>query len=103
MTDKEIAGKVWREFWDVGDHSVDIQNSEEAFDKFWDVWFAALAAERDDETNYGRLERLLREAPATFIPPLLIALIETAEKKKVFQKGGAVNVVKKTIARYKER
>ena len=47
-----------------------------------------------DETNYGRLERELREAPVTFIPALLSALVETAEKKRVFNKGGLLRFVR---------
>ena len=47
-----------------------------------------------DETNYGRLERELREAPATFIPALLSALVETAEKKRVFNEGGLLRFVR---------
>ncbi len=47
-----------------------------------------------DETNYGRLERELRQAPATFIPALLSALVETAEQKKVFAEGGLLKFVR---------
>ena len=47
-----------------------------------------------DETNYGRLERELRQAPATFIPALLSVLVETAEQKKVFAEGGLLRFVR---------
>ena len=50
-----------------------------------------------EELRFTRQERELRESPATWIPALLVALVEAAEEKEVFVEGGLVRLVEKTI------
>jgi hypothetical protein len=52
-------------------------------------------------SEYRRRERELRESPATWIPGLLSALVETAVKKEVFREDGLVEFVQRGVDRLK--
>lgn len=49
--------------------------------------------------GYSDLERGINEAPMTYLPALLITVVQRCVRERVFQEGG----LEKTVARAKEK
>jgi len=50
-------------------------------------------------TGYGELVGHLKNCSVTWVPALLICLVERAVKEKVFQESGLMKTIKKVIER----
>lgn len=55
-----------------------------------------------ERLDYASLVEELQAVSDTQIPALLIKIVEEAEKRGVFQEGGAENVVRRVIAKMRE-
>lgn len=47
--------------------------------------------------SFTEIKRAIQNCPITWLPALLVVLIETLQAKKVFREGGIVNTVKSLV------
>ncbi len=57
---------------------------------------------KKEGSRYIRMEYDIRGLPMTWIPALLIAMIETAEKKQCFTKHGLMKMVRNVLNRIRQ-